>query len=82
MELALTSNVLIGCRLSPSQKADIVKLIKEYQPKKITLAIGDGINDVAMMKCANIAVSLKNNLHQSNIDGKNHALGCSDYGIG
>lgn len=63
MELALTSEVLIGCRLSPDQKADIVKLIKEYQPKKTTLAIGDGINDMAMMKCANIAVSIKNNPH-------------------
>ena len=62
MELALTSKVLIGCRMSPSQKADIIKLIQEYQPKKITLAIGDGINDVAMMNQANISVCIKNNL--------------------
>jgi len=27
MELALTSKVLIGCRMSPSQKADVIKLI-------------------------------------------------------
>lgn len=30
MELALTSRALIACRLSPTQKADIVELIKEY----------------------------------------------------
>lgn len=30
MELALTSRVLIACRLSPSQKADVIRLIKEY----------------------------------------------------
>lgn len=49
MELALTSRALIACRLSPTQKADIVELIKEYQPRKTTLAIGDGINDLSML---------------------------------
>jgi len=46
------------------------------------LAIGDGINDVAMMKSANIAVSIKNNLNVGGAHGANHALGCSDYSIG
>lgn len=82
MELALTSKVLVGCRMSPSQKADIIKLIQEYQPKKITLAIGDGINDVAMMNQANISICIKNNLEQTNIEGRNHLLSSCDYGIG
>ena len=30
MELALTSRVLIACRMSPTQKSDIINLIKEY----------------------------------------------------
>jgi magnesium-transporting ATPase (P-type) len=30
MELVLTSRVLIACRMSPAQKADIIRLIKEY----------------------------------------------------
>lgn len=46
MELVLTSRVLIACRLTPKQKGEIIDLLKIYQPKKITLAIGDGINDI------------------------------------
>ena len=61
MELALTSRVLIACRLSPTQKSDIINLIKEYQPKKITMAVGDGVNDIAMLNSAHIAISIKNN---------------------
>jgi len=40
---------VLACRVSPQQKADIVNMIKERFPKKNTLAIGDGANDVNMI---------------------------------
>lgn len=43
------SNVVLACRVSPKQKADIVNLVKSRFPQKVTLAIGDGANDVNMI---------------------------------
>ena len=41
---------VICCRTSPAQKAAIVKAIKTEVPGALTLAIGDGANDVAMIQ--------------------------------
>lgn len=42
-------DVVLACRVSPKQKADIVNMVKFRYPKKTTLAIGDGANDVNMI---------------------------------
>ena len=51
---------MIICRASPSQKANVVELIKRNMPDKTStvLAIGDGSNDVAMIHTAHIGVGL------------------------
>jgi P-type E1-E2 ATPase len=41
---------VICCRVSPIQKAEVVKLVKDGVPSAVTLAIGDGGNDVAMIQ--------------------------------
>ncbi len=41
---------MICCRVSPIQKAEVVKLVKDGVPSAVTLAIGDGGNDVAMIQ--------------------------------
>ena len=41
--------VVLACRVSPKQKADIVNIIRRRFPSKTTLAIGDGANDVNMI---------------------------------
>lgn len=41
---------LSSCRVSPMQKADVVRLVKEKVKNSITLAIGDGANDVSMIQ--------------------------------
>lgn len=74
MELALTSKVLIGCRLSASQKAEIVDLLKHYQPGKVTLAIGDGINDTEMLSRSSIAVSLHGKPNRETSEGANNSI--------
>lgn len=40
MHLAVNCKSVICCRVSPSQKADIVKAVKKEVKKSITLAIG------------------------------------------
>ncbi len=40
---------MICCRVTPLQKAMVVELVKKYK-KAVTLAIGDGANDVSMIK--------------------------------
>jgi phospholipid-translocating ATPase len=44
--------------MSPKQKADVVTLFKK-RGKWITLAIGDGANDVSMIMEAHIGVGVK-----------------------
>ena len=74
MQLALSSNVVIACRLSPKQKAEVIKLIKQERPSASTLAIGDGANDVSMITEANIGVGISGN------EG-NQAVSSSDYAL-
>jgi len=55
-KLALQANTVICCRASPAQKAALVRLLKEQG--KMTLAIGDGGNDVQMIQDAHIGVGV------------------------
>lgn len=56
-KIALNCRSVICCRVSPFQKAEMVQLVKELT-KEVTLAIGDGANDVAMIRTANIGVGI------------------------
>ena len=49
---------VICCRASPAQKANIVKSIPAHLPNALTLAIGDGANDVAMIQAAHVGVGI------------------------
>ncbi|XP_068107396.1 phospholipid-transporting ATPase IC-like [Hyperolius riggenbachi] len=57
VDLACECNSVICCRVTPKQKAMVVDLVKKYK-KAITLAIGDGANDVNMIKTAHIGVGI------------------------
>uniref|UniRef100_A0A4W2DF37 Phospholipid-transporting ATPase n=1 Tax=Bos indicus x Bos taurus TaxID=30522 RepID=A0A4W2DF37_BOBOX len=57
VELASRCQAVICCRVTPKQKALIVALVKKYQ-NVVTLAIGDGANDVNMIKTADIGVGV------------------------
>jgi magnesium-transporting ATPase (P-type) len=59
--LAITNSctAVIACRVSPSQKALIVKMVKEgIAPTPMTLAIGDGANDVGMIQEAHLGIGI------------------------
>ncbi|EGC40136.1 hypothetical protein DICPUDRAFT_93437 [Dictyostelium purpureum] len=56
LKLSQLVGSLICCRVTPSQKAQVVKMIKNTG--RITLAIGDGGNDVSMIQEANIGIGI------------------------
>lgn len=60
--------------MTPLQKAMVVQLIKKYK-NAVTLAIGDGANDVSMIKEAHIGVGITGQ------EG-NQATLASDYSLG
>lgn len=49
LEIASQCRAVICCRVTPLQKAMVVELIKRAK-NAVTLAIGDGANDVSMIK--------------------------------
>ncbi|XP_072294181.1 phospholipid-transporting ATPase IC [Eucyclogobius newberryi] len=57
MKLATQCQSVLCCRVTPGQKADIVKLVRKHT-KSITMCIGDGANDVNMIKTAHVGVGL------------------------
>lgn len=61
LKISKTSEAVICCRVSPGQKADVVRLIKEDDAEIVTLAIGDGANDVSMIREAHIGIGLYGN---------------------
>ncbi|XP_043482103.1 phospholipid-transporting ATPase ID isoform X2 [Leptopilina heterotoma] len=65
---------VICCRVTPLQKAMVVELIKKSK-EAVTLAVGDGANDVSMIKTAHIGVGI------SGQEGLQAVL-ASDYSIG
>ena len=66
--IAYFSTAAVCSRLSPSEKAEIVELTRKFVPRMTTLSIGDGANDVAMIKAADIGVGVagKEGLHSCN----------------
>ena len=72
-ELSINCLSVVCSRVSPKQKGQLVNLIKNTE-KAITLAIGDGANDVGMINEANVGIG---------IQGKegSQAARASDYSI-
>lgn len=57
LDLAVMCKAVVCCRVSPLQKALVVKLVKRHL-KAILLAIGDGANDVSMIQAAHVGVGI------------------------
>lgn len=65
---------VLCCRVSPAQKAAVVKMVKDTLDV-MTLAIGDGSNDVAMIQAADVGVGITGE------EGRQAAMS-SDYALG
>lgn len=58
VSLAILVDTVICCRASPSQKASLVSSIRHKVHNAITLAIGDGANDIAMIQEAHVGIGI------------------------
>ncbi|OQR96099.1 P-type ATPase (P-ATPase) Superfamily [Achlya hypogyna] len=75
LRVALLCRVVIACRCSPSQKAQLVELVNANCDEARTLAIGDGANDVPMIQAAHVGIGIAGE------EGR-HAVNTSDFAIG
>ncbi|TFK47398.1 phospholipid-translocating P-type ATPase [Heliocybe sulcata] len=74
LNLGTQCETVVCCRVSPAQKALTVKLVKDGR-NAMTLSIGDGANDVAMIQEANIGCGL------FGLEGSQAAMS-ADYAFG
>lgn len=74
LETASMCKAVICCRVTPLQKKKVVDLVKKNKDA-VTLAIGDGANDVGMIKAAHIGIGI------SGREGQQAVL-ASDYSFG
>lgn len=56
--IAKSCDAVICSRVSPAQKAEVVRMIKRDDTQNITLSIGDGANDVSMILEAHIGIGI------------------------
>eukprot|EP00615_Pteridomonas_danica_P002232 CAMPEP_0114336722 /NCGR_PEP_ID=MMETSP0101-20121206/5901_1 /TAXON_ID=38822 ORGANISM="Pteridomonas danica, Strain PT" /NCGR_SAMPLE_ID=MMETSP0101 /ASSEMBLY_ACC=CAM_ASM_000211 /LENGTH=498 /DNA_ID=CAMNT_0001468749 /DNA_START=1229 /DNA_END=2726 /DNA_ORIENTATION=+ len=66
---------VICARVSPKQKARVVKMVRNASPRTVTLSIGDGANDVPMIQTAHVGIGIYG------LEGR-QAVNASDYAIG
>ncbi|KAJ9613371.1 drs2 neo1 protein [Cladophialophora chaetospira] len=74
LDLVTLVDSVICCRATPSQKTSVVKLVRKKVSHAITLAIGDGANDIAMIQEAHIGIGITGQ------EGR-QAARASDYSI-
>ena len=74
-KIAIKCESVLCCRVSPKQKAEIVKMVRRVLPRARTLSIGDGANDVNMITEAHIGIGIRG------VEGQ-QAARASDYSIG
>eukprot|EP00531_Pseudo-nitzschia_arenysensis_P016673 CAMPEP_0116157348 /NCGR_PEP_ID=MMETSP0329-20121206/23298_1 /TAXON_ID=697910 /ORGANISM="Pseudo-nitzschia arenysensis, Strain B593" /LENGTH=1587 /DNA_ID=CAMNT_0003654453 /DNA_START=285 /DNA_END=5048 /DNA_ORIENTATION=+ len=67
---------VIACRVTPRQKAQLVKLVRRYvEPEPVTLAIGDGANDVGMIHAAHVGIGISGKEGQQAVNAADFAIG-------
>ncbi|CBX96890.1 hypothetical protein IAQ61_008163 [Plenodomus lingam] len=57
ISIAVQLPTVVACRCSPTQKADVARLIRSYTQKRVC-CIGDGGNDVSMIQAADVGVGI------------------------
>eukprot|EP00636_Phaeomonas_parva_P016743 CAMPEP_0118850950 /NCGR_PEP_ID=MMETSP1163-20130328/572_1 /TAXON_ID=124430 /ORGANISM="Phaeomonas parva, Strain CCMP2877" /LENGTH=1437 /DNA_ID=CAMNT_0006783195 /DNA_START=226 /DNA_END=4539 /DNA_ORIENTATION=+ len=80
LELALfrvldKCTAVIACRVSPKQKALLVRTVKKcISPTPVTLGIGDGANDVAMLQEAQVGIGISGREGQQAVNSSDFAI--------
>ena len=58
LRIAINAESVVCCRVSPLQKSEVVQNVKKLNNNFITLAIGDGGNDVSMIMEAHVGIGI------------------------
>ena len=58
IEAAINIPAVVCCRVAPTQKSQIVELLRKYSNKRLC-SIGDGGNDVGMIQAAHIGIGIE-----------------------
>lgn len=72
--LSETCEAVVCCRVIPKQKAQVVRVMRQAL-KKITVAIGDGANDVNMIQEADIGIGIYGNEGMMAVQASDFAIG-------
>ena len=75
LNIAKDAISVICCRVSPIQKSQVVKMIKNYDKNAITLAIGDGGNDVSMIMESHIGIGIYGEEGMRAVQSSDFAIG-------
>ncbi|DBA03522.1 TPA: hypothetical protein N0F65_011423 [Lagenidium giganteum] len=74
LELCSHCESVLCARISPKQKEFIIDMVRKHYPDKVTMAVGDGANDVPMIQTAHIGVGIAG-------EEGHQASDASDYSI-
>ena len=77
ISLAAQCKAVIACRVSPDQKRQIVTMMRKHSgqtPAPMTLAIGDGANDVPMIMEAQVGIGISGNEGMQAVRSADYAI--------
>ena len=66
---------VIACRARKDQKAKLTRLIRNGNKEVVTLAIGDGANDVEMIRAAHVGVGIIGKEGMQAVNNADYAIG-------
>jgi phospholipid-transporting ATPase len=79
LDLCLLCESVLCARVSPKQKELIVQMVRRLRPHQVTLAIGDGANDVPMIQRAHIGVGIAGEEGHQAADASDYSLPSFQY---
>ena len=75
LKIALKASTVVCCRVSPLQKSKVIKEVKKFDNNAITLAIGDGGNDVSMIMEAHLGIGIYGEEGMRAVQASDFAIG-------
>ena len=75
LDIAYEAHSVICCRVSPYQKSQVITKVKKFWPDVVSLAIGDGGNDISMLMEANIGIGVFGEEGLSAVRSSDFAIG-------